>query len=418
MAASSVHIVGEPLDEQSVDREPAPARPVTVLYLAGAGRAGSTVLGELLDRIPDVTYVGELNLFWRRYSRRELCSCGRPLPECGFWSTVVHEAFGDLPLARAEQLASLERRVFRYQAPQVLVLSQWGIEWGGLAARELLQERSQLYQAVGKVAGSSWIVDTGKEPVFGASLTHLSPTVVDFVHVVRDPRGVAYSCKKRVRSDSEPDFMPRRPAAATAWRWLVTNLMAQIALRRLAHRYVLVRYEDLVAAPQRPACCGSPRRLVFRSPIRKQPSTTSRARPRSTIESPAIRAFANSAARCASPSTTSGEPGYQSASSEPSVRSALFSWLPTATRCERPVRGVDQPSPVDAITACAHRARSVVVTAERRAKTPAAGITDRWGRSKWPATRAVTVPLAAGWSGRGRTDGRQMRPRPDPRPNG
>jgi transposase len=147
-------------------------------------------------------------------------------------------------------LARLERRVFRYQAPQVLVLSQWGIEWGGLAARELLQERSQLYQALGKVAGSSWIVDTGKEPVFGASLTHLSPTVVDVVHVVRDPRGVAYSCKKQVRSDSEPDFMPRRPAAATAWRWLVTNLMAQIALRRLAHRYVLVRYEDLVAAPE------------------------------------------------------------------------------------------------------------------------------------------------------------------------
>jgi len=231
-------------------REPTPVRPVTVLYLAGIGRAGSTVLGELLGRIPDVTYVGELNFFWRRYCQRELCSCGRPLPECGFWSTVVDEAFGGLPFSRAEQFAELERRVLRHQAPQVLVSSHWGTGFGAAAARELLQERSRLYQALGKVAGSSWIVDTGKEPVFGASLTRLNSTVVDVVQVVRDPRGVAYSRKKWVRSDSEPDDLARQAAAGTAWRWLVTNLIVQIALKRLAHRYVLVRYEDLVAAPE------------------------------------------------------------------------------------------------------------------------------------------------------------------------
>jgi hypothetical protein len=225
-------------------------RPVTVLYVAGYGRSGSTVLGELLDRIPDVTYVGELNFFWRRYSQRELCSCGRPLPECGFWSRVVDEAFGDLRLGRAERFARLERRVLRHQAPQVLVSTHWATGFGAAAARELLQERSRLYRALGKVTGSSWIVDTGKDPVFGACLTRLSSAVVDVVHVVRDPRGVAYSMKKQVRSDSEPRDMPRQPAAATAWRWLAKNLIVQIALKRFAHRYVLVRYEDLVAAPE------------------------------------------------------------------------------------------------------------------------------------------------------------------------
>ena len=269
-----------------------------------------------------------------------------------------------------------------------------------------MQERSQLYQALGKVAGSRWIVDTGKEPVFGASLTHLSPTVVDFVHVVRDPRGVAYSCKKRVRSDSEPDFMPRRPAAATAWRWLVTNLMAQIALRRLAHRYVLVRYEDLVAAPE--ACLmrvAKATGLPFADP---QAAVDDLARPpqehHRVAGNPGVRQL-RGALRLSL--DDSGEPDYQSASSEPSLRSARVSWLPTATRCERPRYAAStSPARVDAITACAHRARSVVVTAERRAKrllrrSPTGG-----------------EDQGAGWSGRGRTDGRRMRPRPDPRPNG
>jgi hypothetical protein len=41
------------------EREPAPVRPITILYIAGMARTGSTVLGEMLGRVPDVTYVGE-----------------------------------------------------------------------------------------------------------------------------------------------------------------------------------------------------------------------------------------------------------------------------------------------------------------------------------------------------------------------
>jgi Sulfotransferase family len=228
----------------------ASARPLTVVYVAGIGRTGSTVLGELLDRFPDVVFVGELSLFWRRYAQRELCGCGEPLPECGFWSAVVRRGFGQLPPGRAEDLARLERRARRRQARQMLVSTRWATRSRAPAVQELLAERGRLYRAVSEVAGSSCVVDTGKDPVYGASLEGLDSATVVIVHLVRDPRGVAYSSSKRVRSDSEPGELDRLPAVVTAWQYLTKNLFAHLALRRLAHRYVRVRYEDLVADPE------------------------------------------------------------------------------------------------------------------------------------------------------------------------
>jgi hypothetical protein len=230
------------------EREPAPVRPITILYIAGMARTGSTVLGEMLGRVPDVTYVGELSQFWRRYSSRELCSCGRALPECGFWSRVVDEAFGDLPAERVEQFIELERRVFRRRALRMLWSRGWAT--GCLAAEEMLQERNRLYAAASKVSGSSWIVDASKSPFFGASLACLSAADLDVVQIVRDPRGVIYSWRKQVQSDSEPSTLARKYTTVLAVQWMADNLMAQLALRRLASCHVLVRYEDLVAGPE------------------------------------------------------------------------------------------------------------------------------------------------------------------------
>ncbi|HYB87559.1 MAG TPA: hypothetical protein VEC76_11945 [Streptosporangiaceae bacterium] len=226
----------------------APGQDVRVLYLAGIPRTGSTVLGQALGGQPDAIFVGELNFFWRRFAHRELCSCRRPLPECPFWSAVVSRAYGDLSPGRATALAELERWVLRRQSVLALVPARGPVRRrAGVAT--MLAERAQLYRSVAEVAGASWIVDAGKEPVFGSFLARADHVSFGTVHLVRDPRGVAFSWKKRVRSDSEPGEMPRHPAARTAVDWLLQNLMVQLSLQRLSRVYVRVRYEDLVARP-------------------------------------------------------------------------------------------------------------------------------------------------------------------------
>jgi hypothetical protein len=238
-----------PLESEPAEpeREPATGQTVTVLYLAGMPRTGSTILGELLDRVPDVTHAGELVAFWRRYTQRELCSCGKPLPDCDFWSNVVREAFGELPPGRAEFFARQERRFVGPKALRLLYSSRRAP--GSAAAHELFRERNRLYAAVSKVSGSSWIVDASTDAEFGACAAALGSAAIDIVHIVRDPRGVAYSWEKQVPSDSEPGNLPRLRAEGTALQWMMRNLFVATVVRRLAHSYVRVRYEDLVAAP-------------------------------------------------------------------------------------------------------------------------------------------------------------------------
>jgi len=216
-----------------------------VLYLAGIPRTGSTVLGQALASLPGVVFAGELNFFWRRYANSELCSCGEPLPECPLWSGVVTKAFGAMSAERASELSALEERVVDRQ--RLYALSP--LRWPRPAARDLrpmLEMRDDLYAAAAAATGASWLVDGGKEPVFGRLMTGLKRTDVSTTHIVRDPRGVAFSWMKRVRSDSEPGEMPSRRPLVSAVEWILQNLMIHISLQRLSRSYVRVRYEDLV----------------------------------------------------------------------------------------------------------------------------------------------------------------------------
>ena len=219
-----------------------------VLYIAGLPRSGSTVLGCVLGRLPGTIFVGELAFFWRRFAEGELCSCGKPLPDCHFWSAVVAKAFGQLTREQAGELNKLEQRVIRRLRILGLVPVRWSTRWAK-RIHIMLEERDRFYQTICDIANVECIVDSGKEVTFGSMMARLNNTSFTTIHLVRDPRGVAFSWQKQVRSDSEPRDMPRSPAAKTAARWISSNLLVQFSLRRLSSAYSRVRYEDLVAYP-------------------------------------------------------------------------------------------------------------------------------------------------------------------------
>ena len=220
-----------------------------ILYVAGVPRTGSTVLGRLLGDMTDVIFVGELNFFWRRFAQAELCSCRRPLPSCPFWSAVVSKAYGELTQADAAGMAELERHVLRTQFALGLAPAAWRARSASRVGT-MLAERARLYQSIGELTGATWIVDGGKEPVFGSFLARIDGADVGTIHLVRDPRGVAFSWQKLVQSDSEPGDMPRKAPAMTAVDWVAQNIWVQLGLGRLSSTYVRVRYEELVTRPE------------------------------------------------------------------------------------------------------------------------------------------------------------------------
>ena len=64
-----------------------------VLFLAGKGRSGGTLLANLLGQVPGFFNVGELNRLWDwGLVSNYLCGCGVPVRECPTWTAILDEA--------------------------------------------------------------------------------------------------------------------------------------------------------------------------------------------------------------------------------------------------------------------------------------------------------------------------------------
>ena len=65
---------------------------VDVVYIAGDGRSGSTLLSRLLNQLPGWLALGEVRYFWERgLQQNRACECGHPFGECPLWREVVAE---------------------------------------------------------------------------------------------------------------------------------------------------------------------------------------------------------------------------------------------------------------------------------------------------------------------------------------
>ena len=129
------------------------------------------------------------------------------------------------------------------QVPRILTIG------GRPAPAEYLRTLSRLYRAVAEVSGSQVVVDSSKLPSYGFVLAQVPDLDVRFVHLVRDPRGTAYSWSRtKAQPDGDRD-MQRMSVLKSSSLWLAWNASAP-ALFRDPSRYRMIRYEDLVARPR------------------------------------------------------------------------------------------------------------------------------------------------------------------------
>jgi hypothetical protein len=226
--------------------------PIPVLYLAGQGRSGSTLLERVLDGVPGVVSVGEVVHLWERgLARDERCGCGLAFRACPFWRAVGEAAYGGWGALDVARVRDLQDRVDHTRLIPALLLRRllpaYRARWG--AYGEVVEA---LLRAVATTTGAAVVVDSSKHVSTAFLLASLPGVDLRIVHLVRDARGVAWSWSKRVRRpevSTAVAWMPTYPARRVAARWLADNL-ALHALRRSGLPSALVRYEDLVAAPE------------------------------------------------------------------------------------------------------------------------------------------------------------------------
>ncbi len=224
--------VPEPADSDEAPLSGGAGRP-TVLYVMGAGRSGSTILGVALGNCENVFFAGELD--------RWLPKCGiprgDPSPErARFWSEVRIQV-NDAAELFGGSTTYLERSSALFDPRKWL-------------ARRRMRERyrhvsEELYQAIQRVAGVPSIVDTSHYPLRARELRALGGVELHLVFLVRDPQRVVASLGR--------EDVPERTfgvLTANAYLWLTYLLSVLVFLRHPRERRVFVRYEQFVADPE------------------------------------------------------------------------------------------------------------------------------------------------------------------------
>lgn len=227
---------------------------MTVVYLGGFGRSGSTLVERILGGCPGWSNVGELvDLARSVVPGDERCGCGARFSECPVWRRVGEHVAGGWDRAPLAEMARLQRAASRQRhLPRLLARAATGRP-AAPATAALAAAFAEVHRAFAEVTGADVVVDASKGPAFGLALAASADLDVRVLHLVRDPRAVAWSWAQAVErphaTGAVPELMWRVPARRAALQWS-TLQVEMAAIRRLPTiRSAVLRYEDLLADP-------------------------------------------------------------------------------------------------------------------------------------------------------------------------
>jgi hypothetical protein len=227
-------------------------KPVDVVFIAGFGRSGSTLLAQIMGQLPGFVSVGELRHLWLRGAvENQLCGCGQPFRECTFWSAVAQQGF-DQSWEQLAKIAELQLRVDAIRLiPQVFFTALRGKSYWH-DAEQYCQKLARLFRGIRAASGAQTIIDSSKTPMHGRLLLETPGLRVHIIHLTRDSRAVAYSWqrkKERPEIHWKREAMPQYGAFKSAVWWNGANVTAELLAPKAA-TFVQFRYEDFLQAPQ------------------------------------------------------------------------------------------------------------------------------------------------------------------------
>jgi hypothetical protein len=196
--------------------------------------------------------VGELVHLWERgIIDDNLCACGQRFSTCEFWGKVGEIAFGGWDRISGTRMQALKARADRTRFIPA-VLSPFAIPYVGTSIRQYGEVVTRVLRAAVEVSGAPVVVDTSKHVSTALLLRQMDDVDVRILHLVRDPRGVAYSWTKNVgrpEVHSTEEQMDRLHPGRIGLRWLWFN-WAFSNMGRLGVQVQTVRYEDFASNPE------------------------------------------------------------------------------------------------------------------------------------------------------------------------
>jgi hypothetical protein len=224
---------------------------IKVIYIAGIGRSGSTVLTKVLGSIKGGFPLNELSFVWENgFDKNRLCSCSKPFQECEFWTQVIHdmEVKG---YKKPEYLRHIGNHVPQNRdLPFVIGSNKRVLSKKFSSLDKHTTALQELYSSIFQHSKSSFLIDSSKLPSYGFILSLLNNINVYYIHLIRDPRAVAFSWKKEVqRKDTQEDItMEQYSIWQSTIKWIWGNYVT--SLLRKKNKYLFIRYEDFCESPE------------------------------------------------------------------------------------------------------------------------------------------------------------------------
>lgn len=228
-----------------------PQPPVRVLYIAGNGRSGTSLMTAILGQVDGFLGAGEVRYVWERgLAENRLCGCGLPFRDCPFWTRVLSDA--GVPPEDTDFRRPVVERLNRLRVRRLPAMVMRHLILGNAVApvaADVWNER--VYAALGRQPGVRVVVDSSKLPPYGAIVCGLRGLDVSVLHLMRDPRANAYSWQRRRSLDGSDDrLMDQQSTVLASLLWLIWNSMAAWMWGR-SPQYLRVRYEDFLRDPER-----------------------------------------------------------------------------------------------------------------------------------------------------------------------
>lgn|SRR5918994_1097748 len=233
-----------------------------ILYILGGSRTGSTVVDNVLNEVDGFFSGGEIRFLWERLLEGRLCGCHRRFEDCPIWSSALRSGFGfpDNSRIDVDEVADWQRDSLRVVRTFQVLGTIDGRMTGSKSLRAFAEVTGQLYHALFDVTGARVIVDSSKRASNGAMLGMLTDFSPYYLHLVRDPRAVAFSRQRRKLNPDRPvpGYMDVSSVFNSAASWLAWNLTSEAVIRRQdPNRWMRLRYEDFAADP-----LGTTQRIV------------------------------------------------------------------------------------------------------------------------------------------------------------
>ncbi len=209
-----------------------------LIYVIGDGRSGSTIFSILMGNHPDIESVGELYRWieFNGYPKKGNTKAEDHI----FWENV-----------RAQYIKNSENTDFALLAEGRDEIENYA-QFLKVYFKKSHPQRTRLYQdyleklfgAVCRVSGKPVIMDASRNMGRAALIADLFPQQVWMIHLVRDPRGVVLSYKKK---NIEQDYKP--PYKAALHNTLKNIFALMVGTQMPPERFITIRYEDVVEKP-------------------------------------------------------------------------------------------------------------------------------------------------------------------------